>query len=494
MMQNASIQMRLERFKTSMDELSLPKLLILLFAGSLLFHLAIVGIFINKPIALDDMFQYDMLARSIKEGNGFRWYSAVDVEILRPYYSRFLDIDHLPFPEKGLETAFRGPGYPFFLALGYIFVPESLRFIIARLVQAVLAASLAPLTMILCQQIGLSRKVSILSAIGISIYPILLFYPIGLASENLYIPLAFFSILLILFSTKKYTLRWVMLAGLFCGLTILTRSIFAVFTLLSGIWLSRFSPLRKKAGLSFLLIAFGICIPWSIRNSFIMNKPAFVENSVGYNMFIGYHPLGDGGFVSNIAIAPMNILDDGEREQFCMQQAIEFIHQDPFEAARRVFSRLLKFIGPEDREFFYLYSNNLIGTIPQPWLVLIYALLVVPWGLTFFFGSIGLWMTRDRKAVLLILFFLLGYGLPHLFIIAEPRFHLAWVPVLIPFAALAWESRRAIHWKSFPESKWLMITGFLILVLFIFYGFLEMDFSKLISIMSIGGNKLRFPY
>jgi hypothetical protein len=336
--------------------------------------------------------------------------------------------------------------------------------------------------------------VSILSAIGISFYPILLFYPIGLASENLYIPLSFFSVILILFSIKKNALRWSMLAGLFCGLTILTRSVFAVFTLFSGIWLIHFSPLKIKAGLSFLLIAFGICIPWSIRNSFIMKKPAFVENSLGYNMFIGYHPLGDGGFVSDIAIKPMNILDDGEREQFCMQQAIEFIHQDPVEAARRVFSRLLKFIGPEDREFFYLYSNNLIGAIPQPWLVLIYALLVIPWGFTLFYGAIGLWMTRDRKAVFLILIFLFAYGLPHLLIIAEPRFHLAWVPVLIPFAALAWDSRKEIRWKPSIDSKWMIITGIFILILFIFYGFLEIDFSKLCSVMKSGGNKLRFPY
>jgi len=494
MMHYASILTRLETFKTNLGELSLPKLLFLLFVGSLLIHLAVVSVFINKPIALDDMFQYDMLARSIKEGNGFRWYSKADVEILRPYYSRFLDIDHLPFPDKGLETAFRAPGYPFFLALVYFLVPESLRFIIARLVQAVLIAALAPLTMILCHQIGFSKKVSILSAIGISFYPIFIFYPIGLASENLYIPLAFLSVILILSSIKKKSLGWVLLAGLFCGITVLTRSIFAVFTLLSGIWLIQFSPLRKKAGLFFLLTAFGVCIPWSIRNSFILNKPSFVENNVGYNMFIGYHPLGDGGFVSKIAILPMNILDDGERERFCMQQAIEFIKQDPIEAARRVFVRLLKLIGPEDREFYYLYSNNLIGAITQPWLALIYVLLVVPWAITLFFGSLGLWMTRDRKAVLLILFFLLGYGLPHLFIIAEPRFHLAWVPVLLPFAAQAWNSRGEIRWKSFPESKWLILTGLIILILFFLYGYFEMDFSKLLSIMRVGGNKLRFPY
>lgn len=493
-MDSTSISTRLEHFKSNIGELSFQKLLLLLFIGSFLIHVIIVTIFINQPIALDDMFQYDMLARSLKDGNGFRWYSKADVEILRPYYSQFLDIDHLPFPVNGLETAFRAPGYPFFLALLYLVVPESIRFILARLVQAGLVATLAPLSAIMCHQIGFSRKVSVLSAIGISFYPILLFYPIGLASENLYILLGLISVMAIHISIKRKSWGWIILAGLFCGMAMFTRSIFAVFTVLSGMWLCRFSPLKKKAGLVFLLIAFGLCLPWSIRNSLIMKKPAFVENSVGYNMFIGYHTEGDGGFVSKIAILPMNILDDGDRERFCMQQAVKFIRQNPIESARRIFARLVKFIGPEDREFFYFYSNNLVGAIPQPWLALTYSLLVIPWGSTLIFGTIGLWQMRDRKVILLVILFLHGYGLPHLFIIAEPRFHLAWVPILMPFTAYGWLSRSKIQWRPFLRRKNLILIGLLLLISLIFiFGFV-MNFSKLISILSDGGNKLYFSY
>lgn len=493
-MDSTSISTRLEHLKSYVAEFSFQKLLILLFTGSFLIHMIIVTIFINQPIALDDMFQYDMLARSLKDGNGFRWYSKADVEILRPYYSQFLDIDHLSFPVNGLETAFRAPGYPFFLALLYLVVPQSIRFIPARLVQAGLVATLAPLSAIMCHQIGFSRKVSILSAIGISFYPILLFYPIGLASENLYILFGLISVLAIHISIKKKSWRWIILAGLFCGMAMFTRSIFAVFTVLSGMWLCRFSPLKKKAGLVFLLTAFGLCLPWSIRNSLIMKKPAFVENSVGYNMFIGYHPEGDGGFVSKIAILPMNILDDGDRERFCIQQAVEFIRQNPIESARRIFARLVKFIGPEDREFFYFYSNNLVGAIAQPWLALTYSLLVIPWGSTLIFGTIGLWQMRNRKVILLVILFLLGYGLPHLFIIAEPRFHLAWVPILMPFAAYGWLSRSKIQWRPFLRRENLILIGLLLLISLIFISGFVMNFSRLISILSDGGNKLYFSY
>ena len=230
-MDSASVSTRLEHLQNNIGEIAFHKQLIFTFLGSFFLHLIVVMVLINQPIALDDMFQYDMLARSLKEGNGFRWYSKSDVEILRPYYSQFLDIDHLAFPEKGLPTAFRAPGYPFFLALLYNFVPNSFRFVVARIAQAALAAVLAPATAFLGHQIGLPRTAYLLSAIGISLYPILLFYPIGLASENLYILLGTLSVVSIYLSTQKQSPGWVILAGLLCGTTMLSRSIFAMSTI-----------------------------------------------------------------------------------------------------------------------------------------------------------------------------------------------------------------------------------------------------------------------
>lgn len=493
-MSSNSSSTRLVYEKVGTDSLSTPKLLVQLFAISFLVHVFIVLIFIHQPIALDDMYQYDMLARSLKEGNGFRWYSRADMETLSPYYSQFLEIDLLSFPEGGLETSFRAPGYPFFLAFLYTWVPASSRFILARLVQAMLAGALAPLAAFLGLQAGFSRKVCVLSAIGISLYPILLFYPIGLASENLYILLGMLSVISIYLSTKKKSLGWVLLAGVLSGATMLTRSIFAFAVLFCGVWLACFNPHRKKAGVLFLLTAFGICIPWSIRNSLLMDKPAFVENSAGYNLFIGYHPEGDGGFVSRIAILPMNILDDGERDRICLRQAVKYVRQNPLESVRRVFVRLAKFIGPEDREFFFFYSNNLLGEIKQPWLIFLYLLLIIPWGFTLVFGVMGLGQMRDQKLVLLVILFLLGYALPHFFIIAEPRFHLAWVPILMPFAIHGWNTRGRIYWKQVSQRKqWVVIASSSLIILMVLASF-AMNYSSLMAIMRVGGNRLFFSY
>jgi len=273
----------------------------------------------------------------------------------------------------------------------------------------------------------------------------------------------------------------------------------AGFVLLACLWMGRYSRLGKKAAWVLAAAAFGLCLPWGIRNSIVMHRPAFIENSLGYNLFIGYHPAGDGGFVSEVAIEPLYILDDAERDRYCLREAIGFIRQDPLEAARRVFTRTLKFLGPEDREFFYFYSNNLVGAIAQPALALLYLLLVFPWASTGLFGMIGLWLpspagAKNRGAAALAVAFLAGYGLPHLFILAEARFHLALVPVLIPFAAHGWETVSRLRGAVFAHQRAWILAALLFMAVIILILGISSNWTRLVQIMSPGGNELRLAY
>ena len=99
-------------------------------------------------IGLDDMFQYDMLARSLASGNGFRWYAQEDLKLLEPYVDFDLSTAKGYDPEHGLYTSFRAPLYPTFLAVVYFFSETDFsRFFAARLAQVILlGAPLAPLT------------------------------------------------------------------------------------------------------------------------------------------------------------------------------------------------------------------------------------------------------------------------------------------------------------------------------------------------------------
>src|SRR5512135_1697918 len=96
-------------------------------------------------IGLDDMFQYDMLARSLASGNGFRWYAPTDLARIAPYLH--LDPSQVALDPRGMLTTFRAPLYPSFLAIIYSIngINDS-RFFAARLAQTVLGALLAPLT------------------------------------------------------------------------------------------------------------------------------------------------------------------------------------------------------------------------------------------------------------------------------------------------------------------------------------------------------------
>ena len=78
-------------------------------------------------IGLDDMFQYDMLARSFAAGNGFRWYAEADLTQLQsaldasPSLSTSFDLTSVKDydPILGVPTSFRASLYPAFLAIVY---------------------------------------------------------------------------------------------------------------------------------------------------------------------------------------------------------------------------------------------------------------------------------------------------------------------------------------------------------------------------------------
>ena len=245
----------------------------------------------------------------------------------------------------------------------------------------------------------------------------------------------------------------------------------------------------------FLIIAFGLCLPWAVRNSFLAGKPVFVEGGAGYNLYITNHPQGDGGFISSIAIPPLNILNDADREQVCMRQAITFVRQDPLEAARRAVVRLVRFTGIEGREFFYFYTNNLLGPIAQPWLVGLILLLILPWAFTFILGTAGLWLTGTQGAQIGVVGGVVSGGV---FVAACGDHCRTEVPPGLGTGAdavcgLGGQRGNYARARLFTRQN-IGFTLLMVGVLGLILGSLMINLPVLSLILQPGGNELRFAY
>ena len=484
-----------------------------IFLVALLLRLGPVIALRNMGIGLDDMFQYDMLARSISAGNGYRWYAEEDLPTVLPYLQ--LDLNSNDYDSRGVLTSFRPPLYPVFLALIYfVFGAGAKRFFVARLVQAVLAASMAPLTYAIANRLFPDRKpAASISAWVITLYPMLLIYPLSLATENLFFVLVLLSILTILKAKESLKIdimerivnisiavrtRWFILSGILLGLTCLTRSVAQVFTVLAVVWVWFF--LKEHANALVMLLMVGmVVVPWIVRNSLLYGQFTGIESAIGYDLYLGYHPQGTGTFQYPQSLDLMTIMNDAERDKVGIQQTFEFIKTDP----GRVFTLFLRrtgyFFGMERRALTFFYSNDYFGHIPSPVLAGIFALFCLPFVFVSTSGIAGLTLAHWRKETWLMALFFSGYIIPHLLIIAEDRFHLTTVPFLAIFAAQCWTGGR----KSFRE-RWegakagkvvLILASAAILLLLANWGYeLWRDSDKLALLFGSNGNQAYFSY
>jgi len=466
-------------------------------------------------IGLDDMFQYDMLARSISAGNGFRWYAQEDLNQLAAFVDFDLSSVKEYDPKLGIPTSFRAPLYPTFLALVYFFNGTDFsRFLAARLAQALfLGAPLAPLTYWVAHFLfplssftlfskeergkkfdGAAR----LSAWVVACYPMLLVYPLGLGTENLFFILVLASFFFLLKTNEQPTTVNFLLAGFFLGFAALTRSVIVPFAGLAVLW-AGFILKQKRAA---ILIAFAFLLtilPWSIRNSLLHERLTGIETSMGYNLYLGYHPQGNGSFVFGPSLDLLTILDDAERDRLGTEKAIEFIRAQPERFIPLAVNRLGFFFGLEKRVLMYFYSNNIIGHIPLPMLLTISAILLLPFVLISISAGLSLAYLRWTPEHILLILLFLSYVLPHVFILSEDRFHLALVPYIAILAAQVWVNGLAPLRQRWHESS----QGKLIVLLAVFAAFLLManwgielirDADKIATLLGPNGNQAHFPY
>ncbi|MFN8382420.1 MAG: glycosyltransferase family 39 protein [Anaerolineales bacterium] len=479
------------------------------------FVLRLIPILLTRHlgIGLDDMFQYDMLARSIASGHGYRWYAHVDLLRFEPYIKFDLSTAHNYDPQYGLYTSFRAPLYPTFLAAVYFFSGlEFSRFFVARLTQAILfGASLAPLTYFVTKHLILfplssdeaqeesnmkREQVARAAAWLVAVYPTLLLYPIGLGTENPFLFLLLFSFFFILKTIETPSTSHLLLSGLFLALTALTRSVILPFVGVAILYL--FYLHGKKTWL--VVVTFVLLIsPWVIRNSLLHHKLTGIETSMGYNLYLGYHPQGNGSFVFGPSLDLLTIMDDAERDEIGNQKAWGFIKGQPTRIIPLMLNRFGFFFGLEKRTLVYLYSNNFLGFIPLPLLLIISAILLLPFTIISTSAALGLSLLQCKPQTVMLFLLFVSYLLPHIFILAEDRYHIALIPYFAILAAHFWNNGFQSITARWNESKFgkLAVT-FAVLGVFLLltnWGVeLFRDADKIATLLGPNGNNVYYPY
>ncbi|NJN79512.1 MAG: hypothetical protein HC797_03060 [Anaerolineales bacterium] len=233
--------------------------------------------------------------------------------------------------------------------------------------------------------------------------------------------------------------------------------------------------------------------PWVIRNSLLHGKLTGIETSMGYNLYLGYHPEGNGSFIFGPSLDLLTIMDDSERDHVGTQKAIEFIRDQPERFIPLAFNRLSFFFGLEKRVLIYFYSNNLLGYIPQPILLTIAFILLFPFMAICIFAVFGLLSLRRNHQTALLFLLFIWYLLPHIFILSEDRFHLALIPYI---AILASYGFTLLFAKELNFKKWQTITCIILICLLLLNWGSELnrDREKIAVILSPIGNTAGFPY
>ncbi|MBN2084336.1 MAG: phospholipid carrier-dependent glycosyltransferase [Anaerolineales bacterium] len=490
--------------------IKIPKWIFLL---ALIIRAAPVLAAFNLGIGLDDMHQYDMLGRSLVSGNGYRWYSEPDLDLIRPYIT--VDLTNVEYDPRGIEAAFRAPMYPIFLSAIYFFGRLAHRFFFARLAQAALNAMLAPMAYVLARRIDPGReRTARIAALIVALYPILALYPLALATENLFFVLALGTVLLILRGAQgnrttvdgqpapglgeweKPGVRWFILAGAVLGLGILTRSVLAFFLPFAMFWIWKFARSLRGAAL-FAAAAAAVVFPWALRNSILAGRPAFVEISLGYNLYMGYHPQSSGTFQFGISTDLLSIFNDMDRDTIGTQKAAAFIRDDPGRIPELIVRKAGYFFGLERRAIQYFYSSNFFGYLSPPVLLALAMVILMPFVFLVPSAAFGAAAAPRTDAKILAALFLAAYITPHLLILAEERFHMTLIPFLAVFAAAAIVRRREIFESLRAPNgwrRWALPAAVTILLLFNWGYELWADRAHLSVLLAPGGNESYFPY
>lgn len=233
-----------------------------------------------------------------------------------------------------------------------------------------------------------------ISSLLFAFYPASIFFAVGRIGpsslETLLLCLIFTS-LLVLQETRQ--LRFGVLGGILLGLMILTSSKILSLVIVIPIWFFLMNKRQAKRSILTSMIVLGaaflVVLPWSVRNSRVLEGASLSKANLGYHLWVGNNPKATGYYYTTDI--PDRELSSAERRSPYFQMAISWMAHHPKEFVLLTFKRMQYFWHAIPREnirakdsvqtwiFMAVCGLSLVGLLrpektPGVWLLLLYVL------------------------------------------------------------------------------------------------------------------------
>lgn len=356
------------------------------------------GKMLKNLIYAPDGTAYDEIAMNFLKGKGF---------VIDSIYAR------------------RTPLYPAFLAAIYFFTNHSI--VAVRFVQGIIGALSCVVIYLIGTQI-FNKSVGLIAGIMSAVYYSLLQVSAYVVSETLYIFLFLIALLFIVIYYKYKKLPYILMGGIFIGLTTLCRELGIFLIPLIAIWLfwaiNGSLKLRFKATLVFVPLCLMAIMPWSIRNYRIYHKFIPLTVSSGHSLYVGNNEqtiaLNGGHDTLSIIAEDISVLFTPQTDDILRKRAINFMISNPKKTIELAINKFINMWQP------YYSDSSKISKI-----VMIFSYLPI-----ILLGLVGLVMSiRRSKIAILYLAIIIFYALLHMFTISGIRYRYPLMPLFMIYSA-----------------------------------------------------------
>jgi 4-amino-4-deoxy-L-arabinose transferase-like glycosyltransferase len=386
---------------------------------------------------------YVELANSVYQGRGFAW-------------------------ADGQATSIRPPLYPTLVAAIWT-LAGGYNLLAVRVVQMALALA----TVWLVYRLGgamFDERIGALAALGVALYPSLLFANVTLLTETVFTFLLVLTVWWFHVGISRDSVTHVALAGMACGLASLTRSVLWPFPLLGAVVVAAASRgswrTRTTMAIAFCVCHLLVLAPWAMRNTKLQETVVVVDTIGGFNLWMANSDAtpgdriwaavsqgGDQHFAGALSEAfPGRRLTEGEKDRWGRSAAFQYIVDHPGVSARRALRKFADFWGL-DRELIGGIAQGVYSP-PRAAALLIAMAVLLAYPGTMLLASLGV-SSPSRRAwathamIVAVILFLCGI---HTLVFGHSRYRLPIMPFLLIYAAAglytgSWRSLRT-GWRG----------------------------------------------